>query len=382
MPINYLEIKQQIKDYCETTRQQQKKMDDLLFRAESRLNDPGKSLQDIINIIQTASKTNPNLRCAIPGDLPLNKVVLAPEIVVDFPIIAADGSQVIPSRHRQVEFGAINIASISMILGSGNAPDIKISSSLLNYPDMADTNFGLSEGKIALIRDLYERRLLAEQAEKLPSPVVSITDGGLELYRELGADREYDEMLRDYMAILAKFQKIGAIPAGYVDKPGSRLVSTMLDLLGLNPVEGDDLSFLSDRILFSRILTHPYCRSIVFGLQSSQSQNTPPELAVNFFYFNASRLDTPKIARVEIPAWVAEDELSVQRLHASLIQQCRINGWDFPYLLGRAHEEAVIRYEDSIRLEEMIATGLRSEKIPMGDMSEKQRMKDGSGRKG
>lgn len=382
MPINYLEIKQQIKDFCSTTRLQMEKLDDLLLRAEARLNDPGMTKQEIIAKIQTAAKTNPNIRCAVPLSFPLSEMILAPELIVDFPIIAADGSQVVPSRHRQVEFGAINIAAISMIPGSGVAPNITLRSTLLNFPDMTDAIFGLSEGKIALIRDLHERKLLAELAEKLPSPVISITDGGLELFREPGADREYEEMFREYMTVLAKFQTFGAIPAGYVDKPGSRLVSAMLDLLGANPSAGDGLSILSDRILFSRILSQPYSRSAVFGIQSSQSHKAAPELAVNFFYYNASRQGAPKIARVEIPAWVAEDEASVQRLHAALIQQCRINGWDFPYLLGRAHEEAVIRYEDSLRLEEMIAAGMRSENIPMGDMSEKQRMKDGSGRKG
>ncbi len=382
MPINYLEIKQQIAGYCSSTRLQLQKLEEILLRAEARLNDPGLTLQEIIEKIQAASQTNPNIRCAVPRDFPLNQVISAPEVKVDFPIIAADGSQVVPSRHRQIEFGAINIAAISMIPGSQKAPDIKISSSLLNYPDMTDAVFGLSEGKIALIRDLYERKILAEQAEKLPSPVISITDGGLELYREPGADQEYEELFREYMAVLAKFRTFGAIPAGYVDKPGSRLVSAMLDLLGANPSNGNDLSLLSDRILFTRILTQPYSRSGVFGIQSSQSHKAPSGLAVNFFYFNASRQGAPKIARVEIPAWVAEDKTSVQRLHASLIQQCRINGWDFPYLLGRAHEEAVIRYEDSIRLEEMIAAGLRNESIPLGEMSEKQRMKDGSGRKG
>lgn len=382
MPINYLEIKQQIPGYCTDTRQRSEKLGDALLRAEARLNDPGMTLADIRARIQDLARTNPTLRCALPLEFPLSQVYAPPARNVDYPILAADGSQVVPSRHRQVEFGAINIAAISMIPGSGAAPQITIRSSLLDFPDMTDAVVGLSEGKIALIRDLHERKLLAEVAEELPPPVISLTDGGMELYREPGADHQYEEMLQEYQAVLHRFQQIGAVPAGYVDKPGSRLVTAMLELLNASPSLEDGLGILPDRILFSRLLDEPYSRSAVFAIQSPQAQRGDTQQAIHFFYFNASRQGSSKIARVELPSWVTEDGDAVVRLHAALVQQCRINGWDYPYLLGRAHEEAVIRYEDSLHLEEMIIAGLRKEGIPAGEMSEKQKAKDGLGKKG
>jgi hypothetical protein len=210
---------------------------------------------------------------------------------------------------------------------------------------------------------------------------VSLTDGGLELYREPRASAQYDAMLAEYLVVLEKMSSSGIIPAGYVDKPGSNLVVAMLELIARQTDPAIHLAGLVDRVLFSDVLREPGSRSVTFGIQSPQSQKFHGKLAVNFFYLNVGTFKSPKIARVEIPGWVAEDPTSVDTLHATLIHQCQIGGSAYPYLLHRAHEEAVIRFEDSARLEEMLAARLLQYQISPGEKSPKQSMKDLAGKK-
>lgn len=61
------------------------------------------------------------------------------------------------------------------------------------------------------------------------------------------------------------------------------------------------------------------------------------------------------MARVEIPAWFATDKKRLDVLQATLVRQARISGNGYPYVLARAHEEAVISQAEREVVEEMIA---------------------------
>ena len=59
--------------------------------------------------------------------------------------------------------------------------------------------------------------------------------------------------------------------------------------------------------------------------------------------------------RVEIPEWVAKDESKLELLHTALIQQCQIMGArPYPYILHRAHEIAVVSFEEKEQIEQML----------------------------
>ncbi len=381
MPVNYLEIQNQITTFCENVRLRMEALGDVRDRAERLLHEPGVDLKEAQAILSAESRRNINLRCAIPTEMPFDRVITKPILDSYVPVLAADGSQIIPSRHHQVEFGAINIAAISMLPGSEQAPAIRVHTKLLDNSDISDDIDPLTEGYIALLRDVAERQLLLETAAAFTPPVVALTDGGLELYREPRASAQYDQMLAEYLIVLEKMSTSGAIPAGYVDKPGSNLVVTLLELIAGQSDPSIRFVGLVDRILFSGMLQVPGSRSVIFGIQSPQSQKFNGKLAVHFFYLNVGTEKSPKIARVEIPGWVAETPALVDILHAVLVEQCKIGGGTYPYLLHRAHEEAVIRFEDSARLEEMLAAKLIQLQLSPGEKSSKQSMKDLPGKK-
>jgi len=79
---------------------------------------------------------------------------------------------------------------------------------------------------------------------------------------------------------------------------------------------------VNDRALFHDLLK-PGERSAVFGIQSRFAAEYPEALALHFFYLNVGRPGRSWLARVEIPAWVAENPRMLDDLHAILVQQCR-----------------------------------------------------------
>ncbi len=128
---------------------------------------------------------------------------------------------------------------------------------------------------------------------------------------------------------------------------------------------------MSDALLFGLILA-PGQRSAVFHLQSTSSHFYRDELALHFFYLNSGRSARPWVARVEIPEWVVRSPSSLAQLHAVLLDQCRLMGSQpYPYLLHRAHEAAVVHFDEKEQLEAMLAQALQSQGAGIGSKSYK-----------
>jgi hypothetical protein len=103
------------------------------------------------------------------------------------------------------------------------------------------------------------------------------------------------------------------------------------------------------------------------------------EIALHFFYLNVGDNEHPWPVRVEIPAWVAEDQNLLNLLHAALVDQCRQMGTrPFPYLLHRAHEIALVSYEDKRQIENWLAIEQRSMGWETDEDSAKRVSKEGS----
>ncbi|HEV59144.1 MAG TPA: DNA double-strand break repair nuclease NurA, partial [Phycisphaerales bacterium] len=84
---------------------------------------------------------------------------------------------------------------------------------------------------------------------------------------------------------------------------------------------------------------------------------------VHFFYLNlADEGQPPTVARVEIPAWVAETPSQLALVHASIVAQARIAG-DYPYALARADELAFVSRRERTAFEDMVATALLREGV-------------------
>jgi hypothetical protein len=140
---------------------------------------------------------------------------------------------------------------------------------------------------------------------------------------------------------------------------------------------------VTDSDLFEQRLA-PGQRTAIFALQSTSAQKfkeRDPGLALHFFYLNVGREGQPWLARVEIPAWVSRQPEMVNLLQHNLLEQCSIMGArPYPYLLHRAHETAVITFEERSQLETLIAVELARHGVIVGLKSSKQSAKDLNGR--
>ena len=268
-------------------------------------------------------------------------------------LLAADGSQILPDRHAAVQYSLVNVGAIAMQSGSGETPEVFTDSHLL-FGDELFTETGLVTGEaIEQRRDIAERRKLLELAPDYPAPVLALTDGPVELWGAKGAgEDDYRKNLEIHKSILSQLQAKGVTVAGYVDKPGADLVIRTLEIAQLSTDEEfkdirklHSLRGVTDRWLYS-FLPGGH-RSAVFGLQSGSRAHYTGDLALHFFYLNVGDTQHPWLVRVEIPKWVADDAEKLNLLHAALLEQCKIMGAKpYPYILQRAHEIAVVKFEE------------------------------------
>ena len=103
---------------------------------------------------------------------------------------------------------------------------------------------------------------------------------------------------------------------------------------------------------------------------------------MHFFYLNVGDDKHPWLVRVEIPKWVVDDEEKLNLLHAALLDQCHMMGAKpYPYLLHRAHEIAVVKFDEKRQVEQILELELRKSGGEVDEESNKQSAKNLPGRK-
>ncbi|MBN1453167.1 MAG: DNA double-strand break repair nuclease NurA [Anaerolineales bacterium] len=394
MAIDFQQIYTKIKEIGQGARERRERIENLRNHARKLLGENANELDYLRGIVDRVKETDPNIRCALPLNESLASHVPALASVIDATLIAADGSQINPDRHASVQLCLINVGAIVMRMQSGQPPEIHTNSELL-YGDELETKYGtMTEGMVALKRDLRERSMLDESSKEITGSVVTFTDGPIELWgAKDGEEAEsYHESLNNYLSVLSRLQARGVITAGYVDKPAADLVVRLLELVKAQREKEPPASFrdyrplrgVSDRWLYgekSNPLLGPGERSAVFAIQSKSEKYYQGMLGLHFFYLNVGTQGHPYPVRVEIPKWVADDPEKLNLLHAVLVDQCRMMGSKpYPYLLHRAHEVAVVKQEEKYQVEQMLTQELRRQDEEMDDGSYKQSAKDLKGR--
>lgn len=385
MPINFQQIRSAIQKFGQEAPAQAKLREQHLETALSLFRQCGQESGALQERIQMALIVNPDLRCALPTSEPLNSSHTATPSTDHIILLAADGSQIIPDQHLAVQFGVINVGL--MCMQPGSTPRESIESDLLYAQDIfTEQGFLVGEEMIALRRDHKERSHLLQAALQEDQTVLTLTDGPLELFREGRETTEYQNLLADYLNILAEMAQQAVLTAGYVDKPRSDLLIRTLEL---TLVPKDRLSEagrirqlpgISDADLFGRVL-QPQQRSAIFCLNSGSAKRFHGPLAIHFFYLNIGREGKPQIARVEIPAWVLRKPENIDLIHYHLLDQCQIMGVKaYPYILHRAHEIALVSYQERQHLLGLLQQTLLSQGLEPGDKSSKQYHKDLSGK--
>lgn len=318
----------------------------------------------------------------ISHDEPLDAAVPAPPPPDRATIIATDGSQILPDRHAAFAYYLINIGALVYHHGTSREPGV-LSSARLGFPDdedLSDEDQGIDAATASIERDLGEitmvTEIMAEQPE-LARPLLGLLDQRL-LYWPFGQRNDADKVAYEWGRQMSAIHNNGGLLAGYIDRPGKRSVVSLLRGLASPEVTLKDLDrpqasgMLIDINLFSDILG-PGERSCVFVEISPvnvrfRRQDVDNEIA--FFYYNpasarpdASDMLGPALARIDIPMWVARDPAAVALVHALIESQCRILA-DYPYVLARADEVAVVGQGEASELDQMIDLVMQRHGVP------------------
>ena len=391
MSLDFQSIREQVKQMGETAVVRQRELRDKWELARKFLEGEAQDLSALRQKVQdVAQNYDPTLRCALTIGDSFIEGYPQPALLAEVTILAADGSQITPDRNAGVNYALINVGAIQMSRGRSLTPSTTTISELLYDEDLYTSTGTITDARLALMRDLKERTILAKLAEKFPPPLVTFTDGPMELWIGMpGGSRENQEtqdILEEYIQALHKLYRMEVATAGYVDRPGANLIvrtlevaiadlSNLADIRNFRPLRG-----VTDIALYGQILKAEE-RSPVFALQSQSSKSYQGPLALHFFYLNVGRPGYPYLARVEIPAWVAENKTMLDNLHTTLVDQAKIMGpRPYPYLLHRAHETAVVKVQEKEQVTQMISLELRKQGIEVDEVSAKQFAKQNKGR--
>jgi hypothetical protein len=386
MPIDFQQIYTRIREIAAGADERKRTLEEKRDLARGLLSTYASELDYLKQKVEAATAVDSNIRCAAPLDEPLTATFPPPAAMADVTVIAADGSQVNPDRHGSLQFCIINVGVITMRLRSGTAPEVCVQTEMLYGDELISNGNLISDGMVAMRRDISERLKLDELSKGLKGQVVNLTDGTIELWGAKGDDPQaYADFVEKYIKVLTRLYQRGVVTAGYVEKPTADLVVRLLEiatadheqiqrLRDYQPLRG-----VSDRWLYGERenpLLPPGHRSAVFMLQSGSVKKYKGALTLHFFYLNVGTLGHPWPVRVEIPQWVAEDKKKLDLLHCVLIEQCNMMGSKpYPYLLHRAHETAVVRREEKEQVEQLLALELRRVRDEVGDQSHKSAAK-------
>ena len=316
-----------------------------------------------------------------PGEA-LNRAYPLPPVPDFATILAADGSQVYPSTHAAALYYLLNVGVFVYHHGRDHLPEQITEPRLFYTEDTVRDPQGHAITNVAVNarRSVMELQVLAREAwhrRESDVPLLALSDGPLLFW--VGNDVPDSKVLeQDYMGALvhlhdtqAAMQHERAQSAsliGYVDRPTSAFVISLLHLMSLDDAEvrksmletNGDLEGLIDQHVLLRLL-QPGERSALMVQQSPQNKryhDKGESLEIAFFYVNVGIAHDDHLARVEMPMWVARDPDAVDRVHALVYDQCQMM-WRYPYALTRADELAVVRAHEKSQLNELIEIELR-----------------------
>jgi hypothetical protein len=278
MSLDFLQVSQQVQQLGEKAIQHQHDLKTKLVETRELLEERSQDIENLHQKVQDVARNyDQTLRCASPVNEALNAHFPLTNLPEKVTLIAADGSQIFADRHTEVEYCLVNTGAIWMRYGSADAPVTSIQSQLI-YADQLE---GMSDDKLSLKRDMAERIRLLELASQAQPPIITLTDGPLEIWtttlEEGRVAGEFKKSLEKYLGVLRKLCELKATTAGYVDKPGADLVVRLLEVAR---AKEEDLAEMrtfrpfrgvTDIELYKDVL-QPGERSAIFGIQSRSSK--------------------------------------------------------------------------------------------------------------
>ena len=132
--------------------------------------------------------------------------------------------------------------------------------------------------------------------------------------------------------------------ASYISSSKSKELINLIRLQLCDFDENNEAYKKVDHLVDTHIASfflNPFERTTVFQNHSTISASYPDLIKPYFFYLH----NGDEIGRVEIPAWIAQDNQKVDLVAQIILDQCK-KGYGYPVAIAEAHEQAVIKGPD------------------------------------
>ncbi|MGA1601579.1 MAG: DNA double-strand break repair nuclease NurA [Prochlorothrix sp.] len=302
-------------------------------------------------------------------------------------VLATDGSQIAPSHHEIAYCYLINIGRIVLHYGQGRHPLLDSVPEVVYQPEdlYLSRQWGIStEEWMGYRRTVAESEHLADLAEALGAdlaiappiaPTIALTDGSLVYwFLEALPGEARDRLLP---AILAAWDRLKTCRIPLVGYLSASRSSEALNFLRLQSCPKDEpdcqthcagqtdqapcrvFAPLRDATFWSTQL-QPGERGPLWRSNARILDQYGPDQQIYFCHLHGGA----EVARVEFPAWVAQDPELLDRSLSLTLAQIQ-KGYGYPVALAEAHNQAVVRGGDRQRFfalleQQMIRAGLKN----------------------
>jgi hypothetical protein len=316
---------------------------------------------------------------------PLDEVATAPERLVAYQVLATDGSTIEPDRHGPAMCALVNIGRVRIRYGYQPFAELSARPDLIHrqddlYIEQSGRRLLLRERLLDARRSLMEMQALSDmcadtQADGLPC--VALADGLLTIWRDDWATPEGAAVVQQFSDALRRIADLGLPLAAYISSPSSHWVVDLLrgavscgDHCTAGCSGSDPCAFKgpADVDLYDHL--RPGERSGVFEVVGRDQVLYDEAVRSHFFYLNVGR----EIVRIEVPAWVARNDVSLSLVHRVIMDQAD-RGQGYPSALARAHEQAVLSGRDRVAFQQLVAEALTRAGLGV-EVSEKQASKN------
>ncbi|MCC5604882.1 DNA double-strand break repair nuclease NurA [Nostoc favosum] len=308
------------------------------------------------------------------------------ETCIDIPVppkvhtvIATDGSQIAPNHHEIAYCYLLNIGRVVLHYGQNRHPLLDSLPEVFYRPEdlYMSRQWGIrTEEWMSFRRTASETTVLAELAcaAKGEAPALAMVDGSL-IYWFL-EQLPMDARDRILPPILEAWQQMrdAQIPLmGYLS--ASRSIETMnfLRLLACPHPAPDCKTYCPNQLekvackIFEQLRdTSVWATRLKPGQRSTLWRSNSPILELygdQTIYFCYVHVGT-EIARIEVPAWVAENVTILDQALGLMLAQVQ-KGYGYPVAIAEAHNQAVVKGGDRTRFfalleQQMIKAGLKN----------------------
>ncbi|MEH1933702.1 MAG: DNA double-strand break repair nuclease NurA [Nostoc sp.] len=309
------------------------------------------------------------------------------ETCIDIPVppkihtvIATDGSQIAPNHHEIAYCYLLNIGRVVLHYGQNRHPLLDSLPEVFYRPEdlYMSRQWGIrTEEWMSFRRTASETTVLAELAcgaAQAETPALAMVDGSL-IYWFL-EQLPMDARDRILPPILEAWQQMrdAQIPLmGYLS--ASRSIETMnfLRLLACPHPVPDCKSHCPNQLekvpckIFEQLRdTSVWATRLKPGQRSTLWRSNSPILELygdQTIYFCYVHVGT-EIARIEVPAWVAENATMLDQALGLMLAQVQ-KGYGYPVAIAEAHNQAVVKGGDRARFfalleQQMIKAGLKN----------------------